>query len=89
MHTFQLLYSQWNNLGSGKKGGQGWGETLVITIVVQDAGYYPPSLHARSLCTGRRVSVSFYVSLRDLRSNPYNTSVMSLHGNFFETHGNV
>ena len=56
--------------GSGKKGGQGWGETLVITIVVQGAGYYPPSLHARSFCTGRRVSVSFYVSLRDLRSNP-------------------
>ena len=28
--------------GSGKKGGQGWGETLVITIVVQGAGYYPP-----------------------------------------------
>ena len=27
--------------GSGKKGGQGWGETLVITIVVQGAGYYP------------------------------------------------
>ena len=26
---------------SGKKGGQGWGETLVITMVEQGAGYYP------------------------------------------------
>ena len=54
----------------GKKGGQRWGETLVITMVEQGAGYYPPSVNSRSLCTGSRVSVSFYVSLRDLRSNP-------------------
>ena len=25
--------------GSGNKGGQGWGETPVITIVIQGAGY--------------------------------------------------
>ena len=46
----------------------GWfrgGEFLSNTMVEQGAGYYPQSLHARSLSTGYRNSVSFSVSVRD------------------------
>ena len=56
----------------------GWfrgGEFLCNTMVEQGAGYH--LLHARSLCTGSRVCVSFYVSLRDLSQTPVKTSVMS------------
>ena len=58
----------------------GWfrgGEFLSNTMVEQGAGYYPHLVDARSLCTGSRVSVSFYVSLRDLSQTPFKTSVMS------------